>query len=63
MKKRKHGKRSLIYKLQRVKSNTSKKGNAIIERDARMLMALATFAMGEARKFILRAERITARTL
>lgn len=63
MKRRTHGRRSVIARISRTRAAVKRAMDRTIEREAIMCLAHALLALQHAKKFILEAERITAKTL
>ena len=60
---RKHGKRSIVARLALVVAAVRRAEGRVIEREARMELAHAMLAARHLKRFVMSAERITARTL
>lgn len=63
MKARRHGKRSAVAKIAKVRAVVKRRMGQSINREANMELAHALLALGHARRFIMNAERLTAKTL
>lgn len=63
MARRKHGKRSVIGRIAKVRAAVIRAERGIIERDVKMELAHAILALRQAAQFVRNAERLAARTL